>query len=492
MAGSGLMSDRPRSFVFTVGNGWPAGTNIGSPTSTSPSYTMTVVRLNVQPDLKLVAADWFLPSNAQGLSDVDSDFASGGVMGLPRAFGTDLVLAVGKIGWVHQLNGSSLGRTEGSRPFFKSGKPTVLGVPSTPPTGNSYGTTMGHAFTTVTAFGPTTNGRGYLYTVSNNDIMYCLTNVVASNGQIVFVPVAQYSTTTSTFGWGSSSAVVSSEGNIAGSGVVWVVRMGDRNGVGAVLNAYTAVPDSNNLLQLLKSIPLGVANVYHAPIASYGRVFIGVRDPAKDGSGFVNAYGNSILIPTAPPTPTFNPRTATPPPTPTFRPSNPPTSPNPTPSYDPDYFATTPPTPPTTLLYINCGSTAGYTDSTGRTWIADAYYNGGSTSTSATAIAGVTPADLSNTIATQRWGGVGTPATLTYTIPLTPAVAGVYNVTAYFAETYWTAAGRRVFDIAVQGQRVVQGLDLFVAGGGANRLVQRTFQVSFTPAVVAQGTAQVC
>ena len=49
-----------------------------------------------------------------------------------------------------------------------------------------------------------------------------------------------------------------------------------------------------------------------------------------------------------------------------------------------------------------------------------------------------------------------------YSIPLTN---GNYNVTLKFAETYWTAAGKRVFSVAMNGQTVISNLDIFAKVG---------------------------
>lgn len=68
--------------------------------------------------------------------------------------------------------------------------------------------------------------------------------------------------------------------------------------------------------------------------------------------------------------------------------------------------------------------------------------------------------------------------------------AGVYETTLLEAETYWSGAGRRVFNVFIQGQQVATNLDIFAAAGGMNRPLTLVFtnsvtnsqlQVQFTP-----------
>ena len=69
---------------------------------------------------------------------------------------------------------------------------------------------------------------------------------------------------------------------------------------------------------------------------------------------------------------------------------------------------------------------------------------------------------------TERYGE------FTYTIPNLTA-GGAYAVTLYFVESYWTAAGQRTFDVAVNGATVLTAFDIFAAAGGANKAIAQTF-----------------
>jgi hypothetical protein len=52
---------------------------------------------------------------------------------------------------------------------------------------------------------------------------------------------------------------------------------------------------------------------------------------------------------------------------------------------------------------------------------------------------------------------------------------GTYETTLYNAETHWTAAGQRLFNVAIQSQQVLSNFDIFVAAGGSNKAVVVTF-----------------
>ena len=114
---------------------------------------------------------------------------------------------------------------------------------------------------------------------------------------------------------------------------------------------------------------------------------------------------------------------------------------------------------------INSGGSA-----TG-SFTADQDFSGGSTYTT------------TNTINTSQITGTVPPVavfqserygTFTYTIPNRTA-GSTQTVTLYFAETYLTAAGQRLFGVTINGTSVLSGFDIYAAAGGANRAIARTF-----------------
>jgi len=122
--------------------------------------------------------------------------------------------------------------------------------------------------------------------------------------------------------------------------------------------------------------------------------------------------------------------------------------------------------PPNGTVSINAGGsgTGGFT--------ADQYFSGGSTYTNTATIdmsqipSNPPPAAIFNT---ERYGA------MTYTLPNR---SGAQTVTLYFAENYWTAAGQRTFNVSINGTSVLSNFDIFVAAGGANRAIARTFNTT--------------
>ncbi len=148
--------------------------------------------------------------------------------------------------------------------------------------------------------------------------------------------------------------------------------------------------------------------------------------------------------------------------------SNP--TPTPTPMSTPISNPTPTPTSTPTAgggLQINAGGAAA------APFIADTDATGGST-----VVTG-------NTIDTS---GVSNPApqavyqsnrvgTFTYTIPrLTPNKS--YTVKLDFAETYWTQAGQRIFNVTANGQTALSNFDIVAAAGAANKAVAKQFTVT--------------
>jgi poly(3-hydroxybutyrate) depolymerase len=111
---------------------------------------------------------------------------------------------------------------------------------------------------------------------------------------------------------------------------------------------------------------------------------------------------------------------------------------------------------------INAGGPA-----TGGFW-ADQFFSGGATYGNAATIdmsqitSSQPPAAIFNT---ERYGA------MTYTIP---DRSGAQMVTLYFAETYVSGPGQRLFDVAINGARVLSSFDIYASAGGANRAIART------------------
>src|SRR5580704_5651727 len=131
-----------------------------------------------------------------------------------------------------------------------------------------------------------------------------------------------------------------------------------------------------------------------------------------------------------------------------------------------------------TRLRINAGGVA-YTDAAGKMWTADAAFSGGSTYSTTATIAGTSLGPLYKS---ERHGN------FSYNIPVPN---GSYTVTLLFAEIYWTSAGKRVFNVSVEGQPVIQGLDIYATVGANTALVRsvpatvanKVLKIAFTSTV---------
>lgn len=93
--------------------------------------------------------------------------------------------------------------------------------------------------------------------------------------------------------------------------------------------------------------------------------------------------------------------------------------------------------------FVNCGGSA--VSNSGITWRKDQYYTGGN-------VASTTSAYANPIYKTERWGN------FSYTFPVEN---GNYYVTLKFAEFYFKAINQRVFNVAINGARVINALDLY-------------------------------
>ena len=104
------------------------------------------------------------------------------------------------------------------------------------------------------------------------------------------------------------------------------------------------------------------------------------------------------------------------------------------------------------------------------TFVADEDFSGGNTSSVTATIntSGVTnPAPMA-VYQSERWG------VFTYAIPnLTPG--GGYQVRLHFAELAYEAAGKRIFNVAINGSTVLSNFDIFATAGASDKAVVEQF-----------------
>ena len=118
------------------------------------------------------------------------------------------------------------------------------------------------------------------------------------------------------------------------------------------------------------------------------------------------------------------------------------------------------------LLGVNAGGSV-YTNTGGIPFLADNYYRGGESRATDQTIRRTHDGPLYQT---------GRGGSFSYSIPLSN---GTYEVSLKFVESTWTAKGRRVFDVFIEGARAVKQLDLF-AVSGKNNAYDLSFLVKVT------------
>jgi hypothetical protein len=119
---------------------------------------------------------------------------------------------------------------------------------------------------------------------------------------------------------------------------------------------------------------------------------------------------------------------------------------------------------PTTVYQINCGGNAV------SPFIADQYVSGGTKNSVTNAIntSGVTNPAPQAVYQSERYGAS------TYTLPNLTA-GSQYTVRLHFAEIYWTATGKRKFNVAINGTSVLSSFDIYAAAGAQYKAVLREF-----------------
>ncbi len=114
------------------------------------------------------------------------------------------------------------------------------------------------------------------------------------------------------------------------------------------------------------------------------------------------------------------------------------------------------------------------------TYGADADFSGGVTAHTTAAIdtAGVTDPAPQAVYQTERYGN------FTYAVPnLTPGAA--YTLRLHFTEIYWNSAGKRLFNVSVNGSPFLTNFDVFAAAGGKDKAIVETLPAT------ADGTGRI-
>lgn len=277
MSGGGLMSDGSGRIFLATGNGVspPPGPGNRPPGELGDS----VVRLSQNTATgALRASDFFSPANAPTLDRRDADLGAGGPVGLP--FGTStyphLMVQAGKDHRVFLLSRDSLGgRETGPR---GTDKPVFIGGP--------YGGQWGHPAAYAGA-----GGWDYVYYSGSGEGSSDYLRVLHFNGHTTQHPELQdVANSPGKFGFTSSSPVVTSNGDVNSSAVVWEVYSSGASGAGGRLEAFKAVPAAGHAtLTGLWSAPIGTAAKFSVPATDGGHVYVGTRSDTVYGFGVSNA-----------------------------------------------------------------------------------------------------------------------------------------------------------------------------------------------------------
>ena len=233
----GLASFWQSGFGLAGGDGFVYGiTGNGLFTAPSGGYDYGDALLKLGPTLQLV--DYFEPHAEIDSDPPDSDFGSGGAVLLPQQTGTypNLLVASGKDRNVYLVNRDNLGQ-------YTPGGPD--NVPQT--LSNAVGTSRG--VWGGPAYYVSPSGQPFVYYAGSSDVLKAFALLSSPSTQLVLAMQGH-----DTFRHGGSIPVVSSNGELPGTAVVWAINRPPQTAPETVvLRAY----DATNLASELYSGPVG-------------------------------------------------------------------------------------------------------------------------------------------------------------------------------------------------------------------------------------------
>ena len=279
-SGGGLVSDGAGQILFATGNDFTSYP--GPVPGDQPPGTLgeAVVRLSVQPDGTLAATDFFSPANRDTLNQTDGDLGSGAPVALPAELGTsahpNLLVQAGKFGYTYLLDRDDLGGYQQG----PAGDDRVL---------QKLG--PGGGVWSKPSVWPGDGGYVYIPVVNNcsaDEPSGCLLGMKMGASGDGTPMLSQVATSSSTFGYGTSAVVVTSDGTRAGSALLWTVWSSGWTGTGGELRAYDAVPqDGTFTLRYLAGT--GTSAKFTAPAVGEGRIYVGTREGHVFGFGVTGA-----------------------------------------------------------------------------------------------------------------------------------------------------------------------------------------------------------
>ena len=282
-SGSAPVVDSQGNIYLVTGNG-----NLPSPgpgTNTSiHNFGEAVVELSTTSG-KLQVVDWFIPSDAVSLNNQDGDLGAGGPVALRASMGTpqepSVLLAVGKDGVLYTLNMNSLGG-------YQRGPGGSDAVPSE---GGPYGGVWSKP-----AVWP--GDGGYVYIPTSGTVSFgtgggslnVFKRMVSASGAVYFVLVGATTNSGNTFGFGSGVPLVTSNGTVSGSSLLWIIHDSDASGANAELEAYNPIPQNPGPQGTLPEVwhaSIGTSSKFSEPSVDDGKLYVGTRDGTLLGFGLL-------------------------------------------------------------------------------------------------------------------------------------------------------------------------------------------------------------
>jgi hypothetical protein len=260
---------------LATGNGSVPSTPEPGTATTVRNFGESVVELKPSSTGQLQVVDFFIPYDATTLNSEDGDLGSGGPVQLPASMGTpqepNVLVEVGKEGILYALNMNALGG-------YKHGPSNSDAVPWE---GGSF-----NGVWSKPAVWPGDGGYIYYPTAgttpvkTNGGSLDVFQRMVSASGAVYFQLVGATANTANTFGYSSSSPVITSNGTRSGSAVLWIIHANNSSGSGAQLQAYDPIPQnpgaSGSLNEIWHSATF-TSTVFAPPAVDDGTIYVGTR-----------------------------------------------------------------------------------------------------------------------------------------------------------------------------------------------------------------------
>jgi len=265
-------------FVST-GNGDDPSDPLQGNDANADTYGEAVIELSTS-DGVLRPIDFFIAADANDLNKQDGDLGSGAPVALPTSMGTqkepNVMLVDGKQGILYILNQNDLGG-------YQEGPNDTDAVPSeVGPDGPVWG---------KPTVWPGNGGYVYISTAGtasfdpNGGSLNAFKRTVGSNGFVSFKLAAATVTSGNTFGYGSGSPIVTSDGSKPGSALVWIIHAIGPSGLDSELQAYNPIPTPKHSLDEVWNSATFTSTLFSQPDVDDGRIYVGTKDQTLLGFG---------------------------------------------------------------------------------------------------------------------------------------------------------------------------------------------------------------